>query len=333
MSSMQRVAKKAGVSIMTVSRYFNHPDTLSEEARLKVSTAIEALQYVPNAAARSLISGRTDTIALLVSDITNPFFTTITRGIEDVLQEGGYTLFLGNSDETLSKERSYIDVMLARRIDGLILVPAPGNEHHLDLLRHHGVPVVLVDRIFEGATVDSVRGNSREGGRLLTQHLIELGHRDIAFVGGDAETSSLAERLEGYRHAMRDHGLTERVMLGRYDRTSGERIVGDLLSTAPTLPVSAMVAANNQVAAGAIGRLRASGYAVPDDVSLACFDEFELEALADPFLTVVRQPAYEIGKAAARRLLARIHGDDAEPSHAVLDVTLVRRGSTRSVAT
>lgn len=328
MSTMQRVAKKAGVSIMTVSRYFNHPDTLSPEARERVAEAIEELRYVPNAAARSLILGRTDTIALIVSDITNPFFTTITRGVEDVLQNDGYTLIMGNSDETLEKERRYIDTFLSRRIDGLILVPAPNNGGHLSLLKHHRIPVVLVDRVLEDEKVDSVRGDSREGGRILAQHLIELGHESIAFIGGDPGTSSLTERVQGYREALDAVGLPSRVQVGHYDRESGHRSVEAFLGQDPKEFPTAFVAANSQVAAGALERLRAAGMVVPRDVSLACFDDFETEALIDPFLTVVKQPAREIGKVAARRLLTRLKDEKHPYAHDVLDVTLVRRAST-----
>lgn len=313
---------------MTVSRYFNHPDTLSSEARERVARAIEELRYVPNAAARSLIFGRTDTIALIVSDITNPFFTTITRGVEDVLQNDGYTLIIGNSDETLEKERRYLDTFLSRRIDGLILVPAPNNGGHLSLLRHHKIPVVLVDRVLEDEMVDSVRGNSREGARILTQHLIELGHRSIAFIGGDPGTSSLTERVQGYEDALEAAGLPSQVQVGHYDRASGHESVEVFLAQSPKAFPTAFVAANNQVAAGALERLRAAGIVVPGDVSLGCFDDFEAEALTDPFLTVVRQPAREIGKVAARRLLTRLT-DEAHPyAHDVLDVSLVPRAST-----
>lgn len=328
MSNILRVAKAAGVSAMTVSRYFNDPDKLRPETRARVEAAVQALAYVPNAAARSLIQGRTETIALVVADITNPFFTTLARGVEDTAQEHGYTLILGNADETLSKERAYLSIMVSRRVDGVILSPAPGTAHNLDLLTAHGIPVVLVDRRIDGANVDIVHGDSRAGGERLTSHLIALGHRHIAFIGGPEGVSSLEQRLNGYEIALTRHGLEPDVHLGRYDRRSGEEIIDAMLEGGARPGFTAVVAANNVVAAGVIAALARHGIRVPDDVSLVGFEDFESDAVVDPFLTVAVQPAYEIGQRAMTLLLERIGGLADPPREQVLPVSmLVRRSS------
>jgi len=332
MSNIVRVARAAGVSTMTVSRYFNDPGKLRPETRARVEAAVDALQYVPNAAARSLIHGRTDTLALIVADITNPFFTTLARGVEDVAQQHGLTLILGNADETLAKERAYLGVMVARRVDGVILSPAPGEGHNLGLLAGHRIPVVLIDRRIDGADVDVVRGDSRAAGLLLTRHLIELGHRRIAFIGGPANVSSLEDRLAGYRAALAEVGLPASVHLGRYDRRSGEEIVAALAVSGNRLGCSALVAANNAVAGGALLALARLGLRVPGDVSLVCFEDFESDAIVDPFLTVVVQPAYEIGHRATSILLDRIRGGSGAANDVVLPVTLLIRRSAAAPA-
>ena len=171
MSTILDVARQASVSAMTVSRYFNQPERLAPATAERVREAIEQLQYVPNAAARSLISGRTKTIALILTDITNPFYTTIVRGVEDVAQQHDYTLILGNTDEELEKERAYIDVMISRRVDGVIIASSAGNNHHLQKLVRRDIPVVLIDRTVKDIDADVVRGDSYTGGQ-LTEHFI-----------------------------------------------------------------------------------------------------------------------------------------------------------------
>ena len=224
MSTILDVARQAGVSAMTVSRYFNQPERLAPATFERVRAAVEQLQYVPNAAARSLISGRTKTVALILTDITNPFYTTIVRGVEDVAQQHDYTLILGNTDEKLEKERSYIDIMISRRVDGVIIASSPGNNHHLRKLFRRGIPVVLIDRTVKDIDADVVRGDTYTGGKQLTAHLVSQGFRDIALIGGFTGVSSLEERQAGYRLAMEVAGLTPKVHPGRTDRLSGEEI-------------------------------------------------------------------------------------------------------------
>jgi LacI family transcriptional regulator len=328
MSNILRVARAAGVSAMTVSRYFNDPAKLRPETRARVAAAVEALRYVPNAAARSLIQGRTDTVALIVADITNAFFTTVARGVEDVAQQHGYTMILGNADETHEKERAYLGVMVSRRVDGVILSPAGDDGGNLEILVAHEIPVVLVDRRIDTADVDVVRGDSRAAGHALTRHLIDLGHGRIAFLGGPAGVSSLEDRLAGYREALAEAGLAPIVQLGRYDRGSGEEIIEAQLRAAAPLPFTAVVAANDKVGVGVIAALARHALRVPADVSLVCFEDSESDTVVDPFLTVAVQPAYEIGQRAMGLLLDRMRGAQEPPREVVLPITMITRRST-----
>ena len=330
MSTIIDVARKAGVSPMTVSRYFNQPEMLRPATRERVREAIEQLHYVPNEAARSLVRGRTQTIALILADITNPFFTTLARGVEDAAEQHGYTLILGNTDETLDKEKRYLDIIISRRVDGVLLSPTPGDTSYLNHLHERDIPIVLIDRKVNGIKADIMRADSYAGGRLLVEHLVAQGYRDIAFIGGQGGISSLTERLDGYHDAMAAADLTPRSYLGRYDRASGQRIIAQLVAD-DALP-EALIAANNYVAVGALIVLRQHGLQVPRDVALTSLGDIELAAQIDPFLTVVQLPAYEMGRQAMEMLLERMRGGERPLEERVLPVELVvRRSSPRQI--
>lgn len=332
MKTIVDVARVAGVSPMTVSRYFNNPGLLRSATRERVRRAVEELDYIPNQAARSLVRGRSKTVSLVLADITNPFYTTLGRGVEDAAHAQGYTLTLGNSDETVSKELQYIRNLLASRVDGVLLCPSAGGDVHVDMLLDRSVPLVLVDRSVPGKAVDVVRGDTYAGARMLVRHLAERGYRRIAFVGGEAGVSSLEDRLRGYRVEIQTSGLEADVRLGKFLRTSGENIV-DAMAREGSLP-EAIIAANNLVAVGIIVALRRHGLRVPEDVALACVDDIETAAAIDPFLTVVAQPAYEIGRTAMDLLLERMDGYDGPPRDICMPVALyVRRSSMADLST
>jgi LacI family transcriptional regulator len=325
LAKIRDVAQLAGVSPMTVSRALNRPETVSPDTRARVLHAVRELGYVPNGVARSLSQGRTNVIALVLADIQNLFFTTLSRGVEDVAQRYGYTLMVGNTDEQPEKERQYLDIFLSRQVDGVILSTA--GAEHLDRLQSRGIPLVLIDRMLPDLQADSVMIDVYEGGRQLIAHLLEQGYRDIMFIGGPERNPTLESRLAGCRDAMRAAGLTLSVRLGRFDQGSGEEIAASLRAGG-RLP-EALVAANNLVAVGAVVDLRRHGLSVPEDVALACFGEIELASLLDPFLTVVREPAYDAGRHAMELLFERLSGADGPRRHEVLPVELVVRRSTR----
>ncbi len=325
MATIRDVADQAGVSAMTVSRYLNQPDLLRPDTKERVRKAVEALQYIPNHAARSLVRGETKTVALVLADITNPYFTRIARGAEDAAQAAGYTLILGNTDETLSKERQYLDVLISRQVDGVLLVPHDGAEH-VQVLSRHDMPLVLIDRKVPGADIDTITTDSYDGGRQLVNHLVDQGFRHISFVGGHPEISSLQERLNGYRDALENAGLTPDIHLGAYSLESGEAIMEELIAT-DALP-EAVIAANNFVGVGCITALRRHNMSVPEDMALGCFGDLELTALIDPFLTVIAQPAYELGRYAMEQLIDRIKGQNGPLVAKTLPVELIVRRST-----
>jgi len=329
MSTIRDVAEEAGVSAMTVSRYFNDPDKLRPETRSEVERAIEKKKYVPNAPARSLVQGCTKTIALVLADVTNPFFTKITRAVEDTMQNRGYTLMIGNTDETADKEGRYLRSLIVRRVDGVILSPAASSGKHVERLRQHDIPTVLIDRKVKGAEVDTVVTDSFDAGRKLTRHFLDRGYRDLVFVGGREDVSTLQERLDGYCTVMQDEGLTPVYHLGEYDRHSGYEILERLLRSRGR--PEGIIAANNFVGIGAIEALRARDLSVPDDVGLACFGDLGAASTINPFLTAIIHPAYQLGREAAEMLSQRMGGYAGPPRDKTLPVDLVVRASTSSV--
>ena len=329
-STIVDVAEHAGVSHITVSRYFNQPEKLTPATRVRVEKAVAALNYVPNAAAQTLVRGSSNLVALIVPDITNTFFTTLARGVEDAAREEGYTLILGNTDEDRREERAYLELLAAHRVRGIILAPSDASAENVAWVQKRHIPIVLADRDLPGVKADVVRADTRWGMYRLVQHLAARGHRDIAFVGGKPELSSLQDRLTGYREGIQAAGLAEHVHLGRFDRESGVAIVEELI-TDGALP-DAIVAANNKVVVGVLNALRHHGLRVPADVAVACVDDIEPAAAIDPFLTAVEQPAYDMGRQSMEMLLARIRGSNTEPRKRILPVELLIRRSCGSSA-
>ena len=324
-STIVDVAEKAGVSHITVSRYFNQPEKLTPATRVRVEKAVEALNYVPNAAAQTLVRGSSKLVALIVPDITNTFFTTLARGVEDAARSEGYTLILGNTDEDEGEERAYLELLAAHRVRGIIVAPTADSAENVRWVQKRNIPVVLADRNIPGVQADVVRSDTRWGMYRLVRHLAQNGHKTIAFVGGNPGLTSLQDRLSGYREGMREIGLMENVHLGRFDRDSGEAIVEELFR-AGGLP-DAIIAANNKVIVGVLDALRRHDLKVPRDVAVACVDDIEPAAAIDPFLTAVEQPAYEMGRQSMELLLSRIQGSKAAPQTRVLPVELLIRRS------
>ncbi len=343
MSTISDVARRAGVSAMTVSRVVNGTGYTRPETRARVEAAIEELGYVPNALARQLRSKRTKSIALVVSDITNPFFTTIARGVEDFFIGHGFSVTYCNTDEDEAEEEQYLLMLVERQVDGILLVPARSSGKSLRFLARHQMPVVVLDRRV-AARVDSVRCDSEAGAHALVEHLVALGHRRIAVLTGRRSVSTSVDRVAGARRALEEAGLSlpdelvfwGRFNLGRANQADGHRMAVKMLN-APGERPTAVFCANDFIAFGAIRALRDAGLVVPDDTSVVAFDDLPSEWVWDPFLTVAAQPAYDIGNRAAARLLDHITGARRPTGESVvLPFELITRrssGPPRSTAT
>jgi LacI family transcriptional regulator len=326
---MRDVAQLAGVSISTVSHVVNNSRGVSDEARAQVVQAMAQLDYRPNALARSLRRQKTHSLGMIVPDNANPFFAEIARAIEDRGFAHGYSIILCNSDGNLQKQAAYVDLLVERRVAGILFVAAGVSTELVDDLQRQRVPLVVIDREVPGVAVDMVQTNHHQGGRLATEHLIALGHRRIGCIPAGSDLSPGAERLAGYRDALAAHGLAEDAALvvpGDFQFASGYRAMGQLLALAerPT----AVFAGNDLMAVGAIRAATAAGLRVPEDLSIVGFDDISLASYTNPPLTTIHQPKREIGRLAMEMLLARMNDPDAPPRSVRLETELVVRQSS-----
>src|SRR5512139_3661869 len=332
MATIHDVAQRAGVSPITVSRVINHSGYASQDTRERVEAAVAELGYVPNRLARSLRSKRTHTLALVITDITNPFFTTVARGVEDTASDAGYTVIFCNTDESETEEQKYLQVVLQQQVDGVLLVPARSTGESVEMIQKQNTPVVVLDRRMPASTsVDVVRCESVEGAYQLVKLLIDLGHRHIAVISGPHSVSTAEDRVIGYRRAMADAGLgqTDIVYYGAFTQASGYELAQQLLARQPR--PTAVFAANNLIAIGAFKAVQAAGLRVPEDIAMVAFDDLPANLLVFPFLTVAVQPAYEMGRRATQLLLARLNNPASQDcQEVVLPYELIVRQSSGS---
>jgi LacI family transcriptional regulator, galactose operon repressor len=318
--TIRDVARRAGVSPMTVSRVINDSARVSPATRGRVEEAISELGYVPSRLARGLSARRTGTLALIVPDVANPFFTLIVRGAEDVARRAGYRMIICDTRADLDVEREVIEEMIAHRVEGILIAAVSDrSREHLRRLAGFGVPFVLVDRTVRGIDADVVLGDNAEGARRLVEHLVSLGHRRIGMVVESDDVSTARDRLRGYRAALEEAGLpydADLVADATVDPSGGvtgmRRLLG--LERRPT----AVFTVNNLVAVGAIEAVRAAGLEVPDDLALVCFDDIEYASRLYPFLTVMEQPAETFGTLGTQLLLERVEGRAPERTRVVV---------------
>jgi LacI family transcriptional regulator len=332
--TIQDVAARAGVSISTVSRVVTGAVAVEPATAERVREAISALGYRPNLLARSFRRRVTHTIGLLVPDNSNPFFAELARTIEDAGFAEGYSVVLCNSDLSAVKQETYVDVLLANRVDGLILASSgliPTADHH-DAVRRildAGAPCVVVDRDLGETPVDQVLVDNDQGGYLAGQHLIALGHRRIACLVGPSDLTPSAGRIAGFRRALAEAGLAvaaEALVRGNGRPDGGAAAAGQLLER--RVDVTAIFAFNDQMATGAVGALQRAGHRVPQDISVIGFDDIPQSAAIFPALTTIAQPIAEMGTIGVRLLLDRIARRDAPYQRVRLSTRLVVREST-----
>jgi LacI family transcriptional regulator len=329
MPTVHDVAKLAGVSPITVSRVINNSGYISAATRDRVETVIKEIGYVPNTLARGLRSKRTNTLALVVTDITNPYFTSMARGVEDVAGASNYAVIYCNTDESETKEEKYANILAQRQVDGVLLVPACGNAKIINFLESNNISVVVLDRRVSGVNTDFVRADSENGANRLIKLLIGLGHERIAVITGPKKVSTAVDRVKGYRQALVDAGLKENelVYYGSFTQQSGYDFTKQAMLQSPR--PTAIFAANNFILIGVVKALRELQLKVPEDISVVGFDDFPESMLVKPFFTAVLQPAYEMGRLAAELLLKRISGElSGECQKIILPTEIIERESS-----
>lgn len=329
MSTIKHVAARAGVSFTTVSHVLNGTRRVSESARQRVEQAIAEMGYSPSAVARSLKTSETFVLGVLVPNITNPFFAELTRGIEDFCRQTDYSVFLCNSDDDPERQGRYLQTLLERRVDGLLLAAAAGEAEALARrLEAARVPTVVVDRDVPGLTADMVRVDHQGGARLAVRHLLSLGHRAIACLSGPSQFAVSRARVAGWREAMAEAGIKVKarwLLEGDFSAPVGHELTRSLLAQGE---VSAIFASNDLLAIGALRAAAEQGVAVPDVLSVIGFDGIDLGGYVHPGLTTVGHPIRTLGETAAGVLIERIAQRGADKREVVLPAALIERGST-----
>lgn len=327
-TTIKDVAATARVSVATVSRVLNGSATVDPELASRVHDAVERLGYRRSGLARSMRTHRARVVGLVISDIRNPFFTDVVRGVEDRVGAEGYSLVLCNSDEELAKEADYLDLFVEERMAGAIVSPASSRDTRLDTLTSRGTPVVVIDREASREAVDTVLVDNVRGGEIAVGHLAANGYERIACVTGPPRTSTGSDRLAGWEKGLREAGLEVDDSLVRradFKESGGYEAATELLS-GPARP-DAFFVANNLMTVGVLAALREAGLEVPGDVGVVGFDDMPWARLLRPALTTVAQPTYEMGERAAALLEGRIGGDDSPPERVVLEPRLEVRES------
>jgi len=309
MAGMVDVAKRAGVSIATVSRVLNKSENVNEGTRLKILKAIKELKYRPSRVAKRLRSKDLPSylLGVLIPDIQNPFYVDVLRGIEDIAYRNNYAIIMCNYGQDDKKEIMYLDILQAEAIDGLIAAPVNENDQRLKNLIHTGMPVVCVDRGLSGIDVDIVSVNNEEGAYNAVAYLIKSGYKRIAHISGLMSIPTSVMREKGYRRALEDKGIYQKdlVRYGNSFYDSGVKLCGELLDL-PS-PPDAIFAGNNLLTLGALETIHKRKKQIPNDIAIIGFDDMFWSSSLNPPLTAVRQPAYEIGKRAGELLIQRIN--------------------------
>jgi LacI family transcriptional regulator len=330
-AQVRDVAALAGVSPATVSNALNHPAKVSPSTLARIQAAIDELGYIRNDAARQLRAGTNRAIGMIVLDIANPFFTDVARGVEDVLLDEQRPLILGNSAQQDRRETNYLDLFEQQRMNGVLITPVGDVLDRLRRLRDRGTSVVLVDRMTEATEFSSVAIDDTMGGRIATEHLLAIGRRRIAFVGGPAGLTQIRDRLSAARAAAETHGSGEVTFLetDSMNAEAGRQGAEELLALPADRRPDAIFAGNDLVALGVLQALTLAGVRVPDDIAIIGYDDIDFASSAAIPLSSVRQPADVMGRTAARLLLDVIADPEAsEVQHVTLEPQLVVRRST-----
>ncbi len=325
MATIRDVAKHAGVSVATVSRVINETGYVHEDTRRKVETAIRELHYTPNEVARSLYKRKSRLIGLLLPDITNPFFPELARGVEDEMQANDFRIIFGNSDENRKKEKDYIQTFVQNNVVGVI---ASTNHPDNDTYRKLDIPVVFLDRTADNRP--SVYSDGREGGRIAAQEMLSRGSRKITVIKGPKHIRPAQDRYQGAIDVLSNEGIAFNVIqTSSYSFTEAGNWAKELFEKHPD--TDGVIASNDIVATAVLHEALRLGKKVPDDVQIIGFDDIPLSTLLTPSLTTIRQPAYDMGRAAASLLIQLIENENVDNKTIQMPVTFTERDTTRKV--
>jgi len=328
--TLKDVAKHAGVSYATVSRVLADKPNITPETRQRVLNSVQELGYRPNRIAQSLQAKRSSIIGIVITDIQYDFFPPMVRAVEDLASQHNFAVFLCNTEENIKRERKYINLLIQESVAGAIIVPSGNETDGILRLQRAGIPVVLVDRDIPGLEVDSVLIDNRKAAYRLTDHLIQNGYQNIAAVVGNTTVTTARERLEGYKNALNAHNLPvdpDRILIGTPTMETGVEYTRELLNLS-NLP-DAIFASNHMLASGVYKAIRTAGLEIPDDVAVVAIDDPVWASFVQPAMTVISQPAHQLGVTAMQLLSERIDLPDAPVQRVVLDGELIVRASSQ----
>ncbi|WP_138429618.1 LacI family DNA-binding transcriptional regulator [Fodinibius saliphilus] len=327
--TLKHIAEELGLSAMTVSRALNDRSNVSKKTKKRVIEKAKSMGYTPNHVAKSLVSSKTYTIGVVIPQITHSFFPEVVRGIDEVTNASNYQLFLTNANEEFSREKEAIRTLQSKRVDGLLISSSQDIKDYsfYEEIINSGTVIVFFDRCIENIGASCVSVNDRASSRQITEHLIEVhGYTKIAHLSGPPEVSVGKKRKEGYLDALRDHGIEINdnwITEGGFQEESAQQAMQELLELPENERPEAVVAVNDPSALGAINAIKASGLSVPEDIAVVGFTDDVRAPLLEVPLTTVHQPAYEVGKRAARRLLRSIDNPD-EPAENIEVLTTLK---------
>jgi LacI family transcriptional regulator len=329
-ASVKDVAAAAGVSLGTVSNVLNRPDLVAATTRLRVERAMAELGFVRNESARQLRAGTSHTLAYVMLDAANPFFTDVAAGIEDIAERAAFSLYMCNSDNRSEREAAYLDHLVQQRVQGILITPLDPEADHLTAVTRRGTPLVIVDRTKRDDSLCSVAVDDVLGGHLAVEHLVDRGHRRIAYVGGPTSIGQVRDRAEGAQQAAQEAGVEDITLVVteattvREGRLAGERLLGLPSTRRPT----AAFCANDLLALGLLQQVVASGLRVPDDLAIVGYDDIYFASAAAVPLTSVRQPRHELGRKAAELVLDEAADSAHRHQQVVFLPELIARTST-----
>jgi LacI family transcriptional regulator len=324
MKTLKDIAKLAGVSPMTISRYFSAPNKLSKATRDKVKALVEEYNYSPNVLAKSLITKKSGFIGVIVPDIRNPFFSQLYYELESCLEPMGYSLMLCNSKENAQKEYELIQLLISRQVEGFIIIPV--DEENVELLIKRKINFVLVERILESSQANSVSSDHYQGAYLAVEYLLQSGHKNIAILCGDTDIKPYYDRLKAYTDALTSYGIPLNKQLiceSKIDIESAKRAFLNLINSNEI--ITAVFSCNNLMSLGAINAIYQSNLTIPDDISFAAFDELPRTEFLIQSLTCVIQDTGKLAESAVRLLLKQISNVVSPPEHLEVPVIL-RKG-------
>jgi LacI family transcriptional regulator len=327
-ATLKEVAKQAGVSTATVSNVLNATKYVSDEVKEQVNSVMKALNYQPNSIAKSLRIQKSRIIGLLIPEIDNPFYSSVVRGIENELAANNYNVLLCITDSSVEKEREYLEGLIGKRIDGLIVSSAGNTGDYFLSLESAGVPIVFLNRCPPSMNCDVIMTNNTRGAYSATEHLITHGYRKIGIITGPPSISTGKDRITGFRRALEDYGIAELESLvkeGLFDYQSGYEKMKELMEQ--ELKPEAVFISNNSMTLGGYKYLKEKGIRIPEEVAVIAFDDPEWAELVNPPLTSVRQQTYELGIQAAKLMTSSIKDQKTKRDIVYMDTSLIIRQS------